>query len=566
MHINPISLYNTQFYPHNKQNKTLKQNKIQIKNLKMPNYAHYVSFCGGSSINLAQSVKNLDSLSVQNGKEEGEKFPPNIHAKALDIIKSGNPEDLTLVDIHKDHYALLNDCYDLDDAKELFDEFKNVLSDKDVEFAKESFGSKVKSGDVENFNKDEDLALQLLKLYWAQGFSLTDLKKYCGVNLHHTMNKLNIPLMDREYAHVLKFSDREYNERLTQEMARKRFESMDRRSQEADGEPVYIARGPLSEQHKKHISEGLVKYYAQHPDKALEKSKRQQEYYENNPEQKELLSKVMLYAWNNTQEGRSIKKHLVKFFAKNKVKIDESVFAGDSDKMTGAQQKLFGQFWKINGWARDKFSIAVKKGWEYNKEIAPKTQMQNFNPNDITQACLLPKSYVRLAIDTFASKGLSSDIIKIMNAYLKDKRSLSKGELVMASLALNEIAKHLSENNSYFADFMVDVQSGAVMSIKNEIQQNTLPKHLLVNKDFINAVYANMCDVFYGFGKTEGTLRTVSGNDISNLMNIVCQLAVFHKEPDFVDYFEQKLDECYNLFLIDEPERSLKLRQFLHVE
>ena len=247
MHINPISLYNAQFHPHNKQNKTLKQNKIQIKNLKMPNYAHYVSFCGGSSINLAQSVKNLDSLSVQNGKEEGEKFPPNIHAKALDIIKSGNPEDLTLVDIHKDHYALLNDCYDLDDAKELFDEFKNVLSDKGVEFAKESFGSKVKSGDVENFNKDEDLALQLLKLYWAQGFSLTDLKKYCGVNLHHTMNKLNIPLMDREYAHVLKFSDREYNERLTQEMARKRFESMDRRSQEADGEPVYIARGPLSE-------------------------------------------------------------------------------------------------------------------------------------------------------------------------------------------------------------------------------------------------------------------------------------------------------------------------------
>lgn len=50
-------------------------------------------------------------------------------------------------------------------------------------------------------------------------------------------------------------------------MIQKRREALDIKAQKADNEPVYIKRGPLSAEHKKHISEGLKKYYQEHPEK-----------------------------------------------------------------------------------------------------------------------------------------------------------------------------------------------------------------------------------------------------------------------------------------------------------
>ena len=181
MRISPI-LTNS-FYNFSKTQVQQKPNDNNIKrDYKLPNYAHYMSFTGGSSLNLKESVANLDALS----SVQGEKFPPEVHSDALEMIRNGNPEGKTLIDIHKNRYSLLNDCYDLDDAKALFEEFKGVLSDSQVDYMPDSFIAKVKNGEIENFNKDEDLAFQLLKLYWEEGFSLNDLKAYSGVNLYHT--------------------------------------------------------------------------------------------------------------------------------------------------------------------------------------------------------------------------------------------------------------------------------------------------------------------------------------------------------------------------------------------
>ena len=362
MRISPIN--NTNNYV--KQNNSISRNNNllqQNKTYPMPTSAHYLSFMGGSSLDLKQSVINLENLETQ-GKT---KFPPDIKEAAHKAIKSANPDNKTLIDIHKKKYVLLEDCYDLGDAKRLFNEFNGVLSDDDVDYRQDSFIAKVKNGEAENFNKDEDLALQLLKLYWAQGFSINDLKDYAGTNLYHTVLKLNIPLMDRDYAHVLKFSDREYNERLTSKMSQMRMEKADRVAQERDGEPVYIKRGPLSEMHKKHISEGLIRHYAQHPEKILQISERQLEYYENNPEQKELIRNALLCAWNKTQEGRSIKKHLVKFFKKANTKLDDGVLVAKKDGMTKEQQQIFADFWKKNTWAAKLFSKALIKGWKQAK-------------------------------------------------------------------------------------------------------------------------------------------------------------------------------------------------------
>ncbi len=398
MRINQINYINT-FKPKNIEPMAVQTPSTQKSNLPMPNYAHYLSFCGGSSLNLKESVKNLDAISTTSG----EKFPPDIYQHALSEIQSGNPNSKTLIDIHKEKYSFLNSCYDLEDVKSYFPEFKDVLSDDEVDFRHGSFAEKAKNGELENFNQDEDLAFQLLKMYWAEGFSLTDLKKENDVDLYHTMKKYNIPLLDKDYAHVLKFSDKEYNERLTQKMTQSRMEARDRRELEKSGEPIYIPRGPLSEMHKKHISEGLLKHYAEHPEKLAIMSERQTEYFKAHPEQAEMMSKALTFAWK-TQEGRTIQTRLIKFFKKEGAKIDsKELDAIILDPKQNRNAQILTKFWKINGWAKEQFSIALTKGWQKAKEtkenekINPEVKFDTPDTNEIIisyQQALIPDQYL----------------------------------------------------------------------------------------------------------------------------------------------------------------------------
>ena len=58
------------------------------------------------------------------------------------------------------------------------------------------------------FDSEIDLSLQLLQLYWGEGFSLTDLaNQFNGRNIQGTMERLNIPRVDRGYGIYLKLSD-----------------------------------------------------------------------------------------------------------------------------------------------------------------------------------------------------------------------------------------------------------------------------------------------------------------------------------------------------------------------
>ena len=131
------------------------------------------------------------------------------------------------------------------------------------------------------------------------------------------MNKLNIPKVNRNYGHVLKFSDPEYNERLTKQMTQKRREAMDIKAQQQDGEPVYIKRGPLSPEHRQHISEGLIKYYHENSERIFAMSERQKKFYEDNPEQAQMFRRVMQRAWNIFGAER-IKQALSKFLKKER--------------------------------------------------------------------------------------------------------------------------------------------------------------------------------------------------------------------------------------------------------
>lgn len=338
-------------------NKPQAEQPESSENLPMPSTKQYLAFTGGYSLNLTETITNLDKLA----NKYPDIYPKNVREWAGMILEEGNKQKDTLITIHKKLYENIKDCFNLKELKERFPEFKDVKSVQDIEAREGSLLDELQKGNLEYFNSEEDLALQIIKLYWGEGFSLNDLKQYTnGKDINYLMEKLNIPKVNRHYGHILKFSDPEYNERLTKQMVQKRMEALDIKAQQADNEPVYIKRGPLSAEHKKHISEGLKKYYQEHPEKIFTMSERQKQFYKEHPEQIEILHRVLTKAWNLFGADR-IKQALSKFlknkgfknFTNNDLKYPNFV---DKEKSIAMKQ-----FWNSNEWARKSFS----KNMEY---------------------------------------------------------------------------------------------------------------------------------------------------------------------------------------------------------
>ena len=283
MKISSINNFNNIKYSNTKNNLPyLKNNQIvSYKNYaKMPSTNQYLAinpaFTGGYSLSLLETVKNLNDAS----------YPPDIKALAQEVLDNGNPENKTLINVHKAKYGKINQMKSLDEVKAAYPEFNDVLSDENVQYNANSFIDDVRNGKLEWFDEDTDLALQLLQMYWADGFSINDLKEYTnGKDIDGTFKKLNIPKLNSTYANVLKLSDKKYNERFTSEMS-KRLKGIERKKAEKrDG--VYIPRGPMPDEQKKKISEGLIKHYAEHPEKLIEMSERMKQYYKEHPEERE---------------------------------------------------------------------------------------------------------------------------------------------------------------------------------------------------------------------------------------------------------------------------------------
>lgn len=355
MKINPIGFnygLNSQNIKNKVQKNNIEQNKIE--NLPSVSASYMLAFTGGKSLNLEQTVKQIEQFGS---------FPPDIKEEAEQIIKEGNPDNKTLIDVHKEKYEGLNYLDNIDDIKELYPEFEGVLPDSAVEIRKGSFMDDVKKGKIPYFDKNQDVAVQLLQMYWGEGFSLNDLKtQFAGKSINSVFEKLNIPKTDRTYGYYLKFSDKEYNERFTSKMSERLKGRHREKIARKDG--VYIPRGPLTPEHKANISKGLIKHYTEHPEKALEMSERQKRFYEEHPEEKIKFSEVMHRAWGK-REAAPIKKALSRFLKRPLTDEELSnIFA--QDKETKAKMQAF---WDKNKWAKDKFSNLMKKSWARQKEL-----------------------------------------------------------------------------------------------------------------------------------------------------------------------------------------------------
>lgn len=335
-----------------------------IQKLPMPTAQQYLSFTGGYSINLAETIKNLDKLA----QKYPDIYPKNVREWAMMILESGNKENDTLITVHKKLYENIKDCFSLKELKAKFPEFKDVKSAEDIEYREGSLIDDIKQGKIEYFNPEEDLSLQLIKLYWGEGFSLNDLKAYTnGKDINHVMEKLNIPKVNRNYGHILKFSDPEYNERLTKQMQQKRMETMDRKAQKADGEPVFIKRGPLSAEHRQHISEGLIRFYEQNPERIFAMSERQKKFYQDNPEQAQLFRRVMKKAWG-LDNATKIKVALSKYMKNQGFKELTADDLENPINLKKEQSDAMRKFWATNEWAKKILSKNVEYSWRKVRE------------------------------------------------------------------------------------------------------------------------------------------------------------------------------------------------------
>lgn len=360
MKILPVSSYRQSFSinNNNKNNKNAHQlNQKQISTIGVYPLA-YVSFAGGFSVNLAQTVKKFAEAETEKGKSVA---PSRVLVLADEILDLGNPDDLTLIDVHKEAYKYIKIADSVDEIKESYPEFEAVLSDSEVDFGDNKFVKEVKEGKHSIFNQSEDLSLQLMKLYWADGFSLGDIASHVGTHkaaIAEVMEKLRIPRVTNRYGVVLKLSDKEYNSRLSLAMADKMAEIHAIKN----GLPL-IPRKVTPEQKEK-ISQGLIAYYANHPERMSEMSERQKEFYKTHPEAALVFRLVMIKAWH-MESCDVVRRKLGEFLSSKHTSIEETI-PTDAMYFSNKQKALMKMFWEQNPYLKKKFSKAVEQA---NKKI-----------------------------------------------------------------------------------------------------------------------------------------------------------------------------------------------------
>ena len=175
-HVTPLMTLNKRCAVETKRSLQNQSNISTEKQLApLPNTKQYLAFRGGYSLNLAETIQNLDKLALKNSSI----YPKNIREWAGMILEGGNSTKQTLIDIHKRYYESLKDCKTLSAAKDKFKEFENVLSDKDVSFSKNSFGYNVKQGLLDAFDKDEDAGAALYEIDALIGDLVCDFGMKC---------------------------------------------------------------------------------------------------------------------------------------------------------------------------------------------------------------------------------------------------------------------------------------------------------------------------------------------------------------------------------------------------
>lgn len=534
MLINKVAFFGN-FQTQNKN--SLKNEKIhseaEQKKYPMPTAAHYassLSFNGGYSIDLKKTIEKLEEYET---KHQEKIFPPLVKEKAKDVIESGNPDDLTLIDIHKQVYSDVSSIDNLEDLKLFYPEFEGVKSVGDVEFNKGSFIDKVQNNEFASFNAENELSLDLVKLLYAEGLSTNDIKEYTGgVSIYPTAVKLGVPLLNPQYAHILKFSDKEYNERLTRVMSENSKDSKERKLQ--NGEPVFIPRRPLTEEHKAHISESLKKYYEENPEKLFELSKRQREFYAENPDRAEKFTQVLLLAWKNSY---SVKKALSKHFKKE---LGREVSSEQLNPLTieGENKNILKSFWKRNPWAKDVFSKNMKKAWEKVKSEdieAKKETIDEYTKYNTLKT--VPTGFIADFDNWKKENGITEPTAH--NPIFREDQDFENRELLESTQKL--IGKFCDEH-LYIQDAMADTYSITTLELADFVDGKFGKSKNTEERAFAGHMKNYIYKELMALNGEKGYLTTEEAGDFYQTIYTLC---INLKNKQILDFLSKKVDENY---------------------
>ncbi len=432
--------------------------------LAMPTYAHYahlnvspLSFSGGNSIDLAKSIEMLEEYE-RNHKEAI--FPTGVREAAKETIEKGNPYNLTLIDIHKQVYEDVNNVTSLDELMFYYPEFSSVQSVDDVEYQKGSFIDRVKNGELEHFNPENETSLDLVRLFYAEGFSTNDLKEYTGgKSIYHTTKKLNVPLLHPHYAHILKLSDKDYNERLVSAMLATKKDNLERKLQ--SGEPVFIPKRQMSQEEVAHVNKDLDGHFEQSPNEIYFQTQNQKRFYEEHPELKDRFSTLVLKTWDMS---RSMKKEVEKHFSKTagrKIQIKDL----DPFVITAQDTETLKDFWNKNPWAVKKFAE--------NMKIARgdmKAQEENSQNNKYRIFKTVPQGFVQDFEKWKRANGINQKTV--INPVLLENGQLDNEAEVMRT---HKNITRYCDDNLDFQNTMADVYSLTLIDLYQHIMEDKAP-------------------------------------------------------------------------------------------
>lgn len=440
-----------------------------------PNY--FLSFKGGASSSLNQTMANFYEAEIL---EDRTIVPKKVRKAADFVIAGGNPNNLKLVDLHKHVYEDILYCETLDEVKSKYSEFKDVLSANEVDARSDSFISDVKNGKCEIFSPDEDLSLQLLKLYWGEAYSLNDLKNHVNGQrqLAPIMVKLNIPRVHRQYGQMLKLSDPEYNERFIETLKLKQMERF-----EKNNGHIYIPRGVVTPEQRVKICEALIEYYAKNPGRIYLQSMRLHEFYKNNPEAAKFLNEVIFDAWR-LGSSKSVKSSMVKYFDSQRSKGGKnSKLTAPSDKELadvknlGSQKRLIMQdFWDATPAARKQFGTSLKCSLSRIKKIQAAARDVFVIDNSLPA---YPKKMADMMKDWVEKKGYDPDSLILTI-------SISNGDVnknVMNKSMGARLVTEYFDKNPLMSDIYADSLSYAISELKQYLtMQKTKSGDIAVRK------------------------------------------------------------------------------------
>lgn len=178
---------------------------MRISNINLSTSVFYscknASFGSAEDINLEYIKKNRYHL-----------LPDRMKIAVDEALQNG--EKISLRDLHFKKYSALKECSALDEAKELYNEFKVVLPADEVVRKKSPNIKK-----IEQVVKLEDLSLYLLKERWANLKSYKDIAMDLNCKdraaIAWFVSKMQIPPFPNNYLMLLNATDKELNDKIS---------------------------------------------------------------------------------------------------------------------------------------------------------------------------------------------------------------------------------------------------------------------------------------------------------------------------------------------------------------